>query len=585
MELLRAEQHQRKRPKHVWEQEPRGIMTFAAVSMEASFKLGRTEHLLCELREQGPTGSVDKFETVKLPVLPYAARRAKMVDWPDVADDMKRKSLHLVRIMVESDFHATKLGAMLYELSGSLDKEPQIQRTIELTFAKKSIATLHKRTLAFWKLFRFHSDRGHKSGLHMSEASIFAYIESMAGGAATAPQSCLEAVFFMHTLLGIRIPIEDLVSHRIRGLVHERAIHKRPLKQARALTVEEVRFLERLVVKSPDTAVVCIAGFFLYALANSARWGDAQSSSFPELDSAASRPVLSSGTLRHKLASTAERKTTLLPFVGFGQLLISTPWAPKWLDAMKRARLPRSSVDYLLPSWNESSSQFIRRRMTSGEATLHLREILSQMEQPVLHPLPSSHSLKVTLLSWACKSGQFTMVERQIIGHHLDRPSTSALTYGRANFVGPLGKVAGMLNKIHDGSFRPDASAAELIAQQLYQEEAASDELERKLHGEPCICEESASDDMGHDEADQAVVAAVPAAERRMVSAPDPSQFLVHLSSGTLHAIPLGSDRFRCGRPRTPNYVRPRGETSSPYPFCLVCQRAQEAGQDVAAGS
>ena len=242
--------------------------------------------------------------------------------------------------------------------------------------------------------------------------------------------------------------------------------------------------------------------------------------------------MLSSGTLRHKLASTAERKTTLLPFVGFGQLLISTPWAPKWLDAMKRARLPRSSVDYLLPSWNESSSQFIRRRMTSGEATpLHLREILSQMEQPVLHPLPSSHSLKVTLLSWACKSGQFTMVERQIIGHHLDRPSTSALTYGRANFVGPLGKVAGMLNKIHDGSFRPDASAAELIAQQLSQEEAASDELERKLHGEPCICEESASDDMGHDEADQAVVAAVPAAERRMVSAPDPSQFLVHLSS------------------------------------------------------
>ena len=580
MELLRAEQHQRKRPKHAWEQEPRGIATFVAVSMGSSFKLGRAEHLLSELRNQHGVRSVDVAETVKLPVLPYAARRAKMIDWPEVADDMKRKSLHLVRIMVESDFHATRLGSMLYELSGSLDKEPQIQRAIELTFAKKAPATLHKRTLAFWKLFKFHSDRGHKSGLHMSEASIFAYFESLTGGAATAPQSCLEALFFMHTLLGLRVPIDDLVSHRIRGLVYEAAVQKRPLRQARPLTVEEVRFLEHLVTRSPDTAVVCIAGFFLYALANSARWGDAQSSTLPTLDSAGSRPVLSSGTLRHKLSSTADRKTTLLPFVGFGQLVTSTPWAPKWLEALKRARLPRSNVDYLLPSWNESTSQFIRRRMTSGEATLHLREILGQMSGPLSKPMPSTHSLKVTILSWMCKVGQFNMSERQIIGHHLDRPSTSALTYGRANFVGPLGKVAAMLAKIQDGSFRPDASAAGLIEQQLHQEEVASDELERKLHGEPCTHDDSASEDLGHDDADQAAVDAVPSAERRMVLAPDPSQYLVHLSSGTLHAIASGSERFRCGRPRTPNYVRPRESTSSPYPFCLMCQRAQDAGQD-----
>ncbi|CAE7308651.1 unnamed protein product [Symbiodinium sp. CCMP2592] len=585
MELLRAEQHQKKRPKHAWEQEPRGIATFTSVSMGASFKLGRSEHMLWELRAQQGLKQVDAIENVKLPVLPYAARRAKMMDWPEIADDMKRKSLHLVRIMVESDFHATKLGTMLYELSGSLDKEPQIQRTIELTFAKKAAATLHKRTLAFWKMFVFHVDRGHKSGLHMSESSIFLYFESLQGGSATAPQSALESIFFMHTLLGIKAPIEDLVSHRIRGLVHEAAITKRPLKQARGLTVEEVRFLEKLVAKSPDTAVVCMAGFFLYALTNSARWGDAQASTLPTIDASGSRPVLSSGTLRHKLASTAERKTTLLPFVGFGQLVTGTAWAPKWLDAMKRARLPRTGVDYMLPSWNESSSQFIRRRMTSGEATLHLREILSQMEHPPLQPLPSSHSLKVTLLAWMCKSGLFSLSERQIIGHHLDRPSTSALTYGRANFVGPLGKVAGMLTKIQDGSFRPDASAADLIEQQLHQEEVASDELERKLHGAPCACEDSASDDMGHDDADQAVSAAVPAAERRMVEAPDPDQYLVHLSSGTLHALDPDSDRFRCGRPKTPNYVRPKASTSSPYPFCLVCQRAQDAGGQAAAAS
>ena len=579
MELLRAEQHQRKRPKHAWEKDSLSIPTFVSTAVGATFRLGRTEHLLSELREPS-VAAPHQSDSVKLPVLPYAARKAKMIDWPDVSDDMKRKSLHLIRIMVESDFHATKLGSVLYELSGALDKEPQIQRSIELTFAKKSVATLHKRTLAFWKMFKFHSDKGYKSGLHMSEASVFAYIASLKGKSPSAPQSCLEALNFMHSLLGIRTALDDLVSPRIRGLVHECAVMKRPLKQARPLTADEVRFLEKLVLKSPDTAVVCISGFFLYVLSNSARWADAQHSSFPVLDTSGSRPVLASGTTRHKLACTAERKTTLLPFVCFGQLLVSSPWAAKWIDAMKRARLPRANVDYLLPSWNESSNQFIRRRMTSGEGTLLLREVLRQMGSPLLEPLPSSHSLKVTVLSWLCKSGQFSLVERQIVGHHLDRPSTSALTYGRANFVGPMVKISAMLGKMHDGSFRPDASAADLIAQQLVQEELASDELERKLHGDPQACEDSASDDVGHDEADDAVVEAVPAAERRMIAAPDPDSFLVHLASGTLHALSSAPDRFRCGRPRTANYVKPRGETSSPYPLCLVCQKAQEAGPE-----
>ncbi len=34
------------------------------------------------------------------------------------------------------------------------------------------------------------------------------------------------------------------------------------------------------------------------------------------------------------------------------------------------------------------------------------------------------------------------MSERQIMGHHLDRPSVSALMYGRQNFIPILIKVA-----------------------------------------------------------------------------------------------------------------------------------------------
>ena len=65
-----------------------------------TFKLRRAEHLLAALKEKSPpAGPV--VEQVRLPVLPYAARRAKLLDWPAEADDMRKRALRLVRVMVD----------------------------------------------------------------------------------------------------------------------------------------------------------------------------------------------------------------------------------------------------------------------------------------------------------------------------------------------------------------------------------------------------------------------------------------------------------------------------------------------------
>ena len=107
MQLLRAQQGQSKRPKHFWEKDNKlKIQTFAEHSASVTFKLGRAEHLLAALKEKAPpAGPV--VEQVRLPVLPYAARRAKLLDWPAEADDMRRRALRLIRVMVESDFNAS----------------------------------------------------------------------------------------------------------------------------------------------------------------------------------------------------------------------------------------------------------------------------------------------------------------------------------------------------------------------------------------------------------------------------------------------------------------------------------------------
>ena len=112
---------------------------------------------------------------------------------------------------------------------------------------------------------------------------------------------------------------------------------------------------------------------------------------------------------------------------------------------------------YLLPAYSEYSGKWLSRKMTSGEGSLWLRECLAAKDIEVLDDvvLPTTHSCKATLLSWLAKSGKFDMSERQIMGHHLDRPSVSALTYGRQNFIPILTKVALLFRKINDGTFSP----------------------------------------------------------------------------------------------------------------------------------
>ena len=166
-------------------------------------------------------------------------------------------------------------------------------------------------------------------------------------------------------------------------------------------------------------------------------------------------------------------------------------------EGHEKGKVPRAGVDYLLPSWNESTGTFLRRRMTSGEASLHLRELLKQQGKGSVDPPPTSHSLKVTLLLWACKCGEFSLA---------DRPK--------------------WLELIFQGKFRPHDNASAIIAQQLAIEESQSDGHEKSARGEPEVCDDSASDDMAQDEAEAAAACIVPAPERKVVDGPDHSSCL-----------------------------------------------------------
>ena len=298
-----------------------------------------------------------------------------------------------------------------------------------------------------------------------------------------------------------------------------------------------------------------MAGFFLCCVMNCCRFNDAQFAENLTLDQTEGTVILHAGTCQLKTATTADKRTALLPLVFVGNVFHEQSWAVQWLMLMQ-------SEDW--PAYSEYTGSWLHRKMTSGEGTLWLLECLAAKDFDTLDDVkqPTTHFCKATLLSWLAKSGKSDMSERQIMGHHLDRPSVSALTYGRQNFIPILTKVALLLRKIQH-------QASKIVRESLIQMEAESEHHSEQLRvrphdGEP---DDSASEVAHQEDVEIAVAQVVPAEELRQVGAPEPSKYEHHRLSGVIHLI-LNDERLACGRVRSLNYLPCEPSSLFGTPLC-----------------
>ena len=517
-----------------------------------------------------------------LPKLPGHVRCLKLMSWHVEPDDLKRRALGLVRIMIESDLSATQVGKIMHDMAYNLSEEHRIRQLLEDTFAKKSPATLYKRARSFWKYFEWMKG-SYSEALHLSEARIYGYVCHLreSSAAPTSAKAFLESVnFFSHVLGFTACDINIAVSSRVKGAVYNMSLLKRPLRQARALLAKEVAALESLVLQPSCPVIGIMAGFFLFCVLNCCRFSDAQFSTALQLDDTDGFVVLHSGTYQHKTATSADKRTTLLPLVCLGHAFASESWAVAWILLMQTAGWPEDR-GYLLPAYSEYSGRWLSRRMTSGEGSLWLRECLAAADIEVLDMprLPSTHSCKATLLSWLAKSGKFDMSERQIMGHHLDRPSVSALTYGRQNFIPILTKVAILFKRIKDGEFSPDAPVSRIIKESLAQMEAESAVHQETLgldvqQNRDDMSDCSASDVDDQEDVEISIAKVVPDVERRVQPVVDPILYEQHRLSGILH-FSLDDHKFLCGRVRGLNYLPCDEASTLGLPLCEQCRASK----------
>ena len=510
-----------------------------------------------------------------LPKLPGHVRKLKLMSWHVDEDDLKRRAMNLVRIMLESDLSATQVGKLMRNMSYDLSDEKHIQQLISDTFARKSPARLYKRTRALWKYFEWMKGFYDQS-LRLSEERIYRYVFCLREQkrAPTSAKSFVEALNLFSSWIGfVSCDLDSAISARVKGVVHELSLQKRPLSQARPLRVEEVRALEDLVLQPSSPVLGIMAGFFLFCVMNGCRFNDAQFSENLTLDQKEDTVILHSGTCQHKTATTADKRSTLLPLVCLGNIFEQS-WAAQWIMLMQAEDWPESR-SFLLPAYSEYTGKWLDRKMTSGEGTLWLRECLAAKDIDTLDDIkqPTTHSCKANLLSWLAKSGKFDMSERQIMGHHLDRPSVSALTYGRQNFIPILTKVALMLRKIHQKLFDPDAQTSRLVRESLIQMEAESARHSGQLGLEPRMEEhdDSASEVADQEDVEIAVSDIVPIEELRQVGVQEPSKYEHHRLSGVIHLI-LDESRFACGRVRSMNYLPCQSVSVFGTPLCEQCR-------------
>ena len=103
--------------------------------------------------------------------------------------------------------------------------------------------------------------------------------------------------------------------------------------------------------------------------------------------------------------------------------------------------------------------------MGAGEASSYLAEILEGTEEEGQRI--GTHSLKVTLLTWASRSTvvRLSKNERLLLGHHIAPGVKSMVTYSREGYTSLIGKVLALYRSIRCGMFNPDLQPAARVLQ------------------------------------------------------------------------------------------------------------------------
>ena len=492
-------------------------------------------------------------------------------------DDIRDGALRRLKVLILLDPEATSLGRSLLQQGMSLESDEVIARSIADAFRAKASTTLQKRALSLqaWSVMSY--DLRFESPWRLSEQQAYMLFCKLreSGAKPSTASHFLEALGFLHGVaVLLHMPLDVVLSSRVRGIARDLKLTKEPLRQRDPLSWARVTALEDCM-RHGTMWLRCIVGMFLFCLHTCCRWSDAQRLKKLELLGRGRGQLLVGSGLGSKTSLTADAQTKFLPYVCVALGVSNTPWAASWLEAREHEGLDFSAG--CIPTWSHRLGQWGSSPMSTEEAAEILLEVLESRGLGVSSDESiGTHSLKATLISWAGWSSvvKFTPKEKLLMGHHYKQGGSATLVYSRQFYVTLAGKVLALFDSIRSGDFNPDLSTAERV------EAVASAHFNRSEEVAPPLNDEAA------EVASQASKSAESEAEyverrgervhaRLPFVGCTPDELRVHTLSCIVHRV-RDATSFFCGRPVTPRYREyAMGDEDEPEP-CIQCRRASE---------
>ena len=183
-----------------------------------------------------------------------ARSRLKTVKELPSEDCLRDRAVLKFRMLIEMDLEATEVGTQMLSMLVTMAEVEDVCSLLQDVFNSKSTATLTKRSNALIKYVLWAKAANLHRPMLMEEPQIYQYLNfsRRAGCAPTMPSSFVQAVSFFGHMVGSQGAKHAAQSSRIRGLCDAEFVKKKPLKQARPLTVAEVMILENLCWNSPS---------------------------------------------------------------------------------------------------------------------------------------------------------------------------------------------------------------------------------------------------------------------------------------------------------------------------------------------
>ena len=387
-------------------------------------------------------------------------RRLKGVRVQRTDEDERNHALKKLKAVVLLDPLAPALGKSLVQQTGALETEEVISSSFCDAFSSKAAGTLTKRAGSLQRLVVQLYKQDVASPWRMGEAQLYTALTTLRDGGCGATSLSHSIARFLH------MDLEEVISARCKGVAHSCFVSKAPLEQRDPLTCGQVRRLEEAMVRAGPVGQ-CILGQILFCIHAVCRWKDSQKLKGLELLGHGEGQFLFGDALGSKTAVSKESKSRFTPYAALAQGLTECSWGRLWVDARRQCQLSfgQGPERFCLPTRSQRIDEWGETPMGAGEASSYLAEILEGTEEEGQRI--GTHSLKVTLLTWASRSTvvRLSKNERLLLGHHIAPGVKSMVTYSREGYTSLIGKVLALYRSIRCGMFNPDLQPAARVLQ------------------------------------------------------------------------------------------------------------------------